>query len=282
MVVVRPPGMPISPGARLRRAPLPDDVGDEFEMGSGGGGPSPSMGPAPAGAITEEAPSGVPSAQAIFDRYVAELSVPELERLVGLAARKLIRDRRARQHDSGGVLLLSLDDPDDQAYEAPGEGGPDVDIDADAIKRRAGEMLTSSAVAALLGQTRQSVHELQKNRRILGVRFGNRWRYPSVQFRRHEILPGLPAVVRALDKLEPWKALEVLIAPQAPVHERPIILLHQGNKAGALAAASFAAAKARVAQNEISGSGQIHPELDADLEADLRREDEIAAVKPFA
>jgi hypothetical protein len=67
-----------------------------------------------------------------------------------------------------------------------------------------------------MGQTRQSINETLQGRRILGVRFGSRWRFPSVQFRHHEPLPGLSPVLKATGDLEAWLMLEVLLAPSEP------------------------------------------------------------------
>jgi hypothetical protein len=155
------------------------------------------------------------------------------------------------------------------------------DIDTANLMLTAGDMLTSAAVAERMGQTRQNVNELLKGRRILGVRFGTRWRFPSAQFRHHELLPGLSPVLKAMGDIDPWRMLEVLLAPSAPPEQRPIELLRKGDKVRALAIASRKAAEFRVVGSETKLSG-LSAEMEADLEADLRRDKEIDGIRPFA
>jgi hypothetical protein len=128
-----------------------------------------------------------------------------------------------------------------------------------------------------MGQTRQGVNELFKGRRILGVRFGSRWRFPSAQFRHHELLPELSPVLKVMGDIDPWRMLEVLLARSAPPERRPIELLRKGDKVRALAIASRKAAEFRVVGSATKLSG-----LNAEMEADLRRDREIDGVRPFA
>lgn len=99
-----------------------------------------------------------------------------------------------------------------------------------------GTLLSANAVAARLHVTRQAVAEAQKARRLLGIRFGNNWRYPAIQLRNTEILPGLSGLLRSLGAIDGWDALRLLLAPDAPAEEQPLVLLHAGDRSGALAA----------------------------------------------
>ena len=145
--------------------------------------------------------------------------------------------------------------------------------------REAG-VLSAAAVAKQLGRTRPNVDQLLMRRRLLGVRFGSRWQFPSIQFRGHEILPGLATVLRSMGNIHPWAALAVLLSPLDEPSLRPIERLSRGNRAGALVAASRAAARLRRSWGEAGANPRVQASLDEDLEADLRRDREIDALRP--
>ncbi len=155
-------------------------------------------------------------------------------------------------------------------------------IDTRVLIREAGELLSSSAVALRLGQTRQNVNELLKRRRILGVRFGTRWKFPAIQFREHEVLPGLAPILHSMGDISPWAVLDVLLSPKHEPSRRPIEMLRRGERAAALAVASRAAARVRKAGGGALQIENLDASLEADLDADLRRDIEIDALAPIA
>lgn len=157
-----------------------------------------------------------------------------------------------------------------------------LDVDVPALEAVSGGMLTSDEVAERLAQTRQNVNNMLNRERILGVRFGKRWRFPAVQFRNREVLPGLTVVIQSMGELDSWRKLEVLLSPDKPVDRRPIELLLAGDRGRALTIASRAAAELAQAAGLPLRSGSGITALDDDLEADLRRDREMAALKPFA
>jgi hypothetical protein len=154
-------------------------------------------------------------------------------------------------------------------------------IDTRVLIREAGELLSSSSVALRLGQTRQNINELLKRRRILGVRFGTRWKFPSIQLQEHQVLPGLAPVLHSMGDISPWAALDVLLSPKDEPSRRPIEMLRRGDRAAALAAASRAAARVRKAGGGSPPILELNASLDADLDADMRQDAEIDALVPI-
>jgi hypothetical protein len=64
------------------------------------------------------------------------------------------------------------------------------------------DSLTSSQVAALLHTSRQTPHDRVASGSLLAVMDRGAWRFPRWQFREdgeNGVVPGLPAVIRALD-----------------------------------------------------------------------------------
>lgn len=76
------------------------------------------------------------------------------------------------------------------------------------------EMLNAAAFAALLGLSRQALHEKRKRGEVLGLAQAKRdyW-FPEYQIDEHgRILPGLSKVLSAFDK-DPWPAHRFLTSP---------------------------------------------------------------------
>jgi hypothetical protein len=120
-----------------------------------------------------------------------------------------------------------------------------------------------------------------KRKRGLGVRFGCRLRFPAVQFRQREVVPGLPAVILGMGNLDPWRKLEVLLSPDKPKEGRPMELLLAGNLTRALTVASRTAAETARALGMPIRRASGSRSLDADLEADMRRDRDYNALEPF-
>jgi excisionase family DNA binding protein len=175
--------------------------------------------------------------------------------------------------------FFALAEDEDATDEAA--SGPVSDIDTAKLMQLAGRMLSSTEVAARLGQTRQNVNDMVKGNRILGVRFGTRWRFPEIQLCHHEVLPGLGMVLASMGEIDQWRKLQVLLSPSEPRERRPIEMLLTGEKARALAVASRAAAEIRVALGKPIHRTSVSQAMDEDLEADTRRDAEYDNA-PFA
>jgi excisionase family DNA binding protein len=200
------------------------------------------------------------------------------ERQMGLVLKILANRKAGRQallRAASAIVGVHLQEP-----EAGGTSAAKVETAA--LEAASGGMLTSPEVAERLNQTRQNVSEMLKRQRILGVRFGRSWRFPAVQFRQREVLPGLPAVIQGMGGLDQWQKLEVLLSLDKPEERRPLQLLLAGDRTQALTVASRAAAELARASGlpirRTSGSSS----LDKDLDADLRRDRDYDAIEPFA
>jgi excisionase family DNA binding protein len=183
--------------------------------------------------------------------------------------------RKALLQAASAIALVDVEEP-----EAGDVSAATVDIAA--LEAASGGMLTSPEVAERLNQTRQNVSEMLKSQRILGVRFGTRWRFPAIQFRRREVLPGLPAVIQGMGGLDQWQKLGVLLSLDKPEERRPLQLLLAGDRTRALTAASRAAAQVAHASGTPIRRTSGSKSLDKDLEADLRRDRDYDAIEPFA
>jgi hypothetical protein len=77
-----------------------------------------------------------------------------------------------------------------------------------------GGTLTADEVGALLGISRQAVDKRRRARGLLGLRQGGDWRYPVCQFAipLHDVVAGLPNLLRAFSEAGPWATLDFLLA----------------------------------------------------------------------
>lgn len=156
------------------------------------------------------------------------------------------------------------------------------DLERSELIQQAGPMLSSVEAATLLGRTRQNIDEMVTQELILGVRFGIGWRFPLIQFRQHDVLPGLAIVLASMGNIDPWRKLQILMSPTEPNGRRTFDLLLNGEKDRVLAIASRAAAELRQSLGLPLSRTTFCEPMEADLEADLRRDLEVDAVKPFA
>jgi hypothetical protein len=79
----------------------------------------------------------------------------------------------------------------------------------------AGGALAAGEVGTLLNITRQAVDKRRRTDGLLGLRQGGDWRYPRCQFDEpgHEVIAGLPKLLRAFSHTGPWATLDFLLAP---------------------------------------------------------------------
>ncbi len=141
-----------------------------------------------------------------------------LEHLARSASLETLAEALAAPTDFGAVAR-ALSDPEAVAPVLP------LDPLTDAFARGAmvreqlaaesGGLLTAEDVSRRLGGiSRQAVDKRRRNHQVLGVRVGNDWRYPAVQFEPDGgVVPGLPAILRTLGDLAPWVVLDFLLAP---------------------------------------------------------------------
>lgn len=126
---------------------------------------------------------------------------------------------------------------------------PQVDVadavDLDELLPHAGDLLTSLDVAVLIAQSQQSINQQARNGRLLGLRFGSRWRFPSIQFVNREAVPGLSSVLRAVGHLDPWQTLSILIMPRNSPSKQPLTLLKNGDRYAAIEVAKKLAGQLR-------------------------------------
>jgi hypothetical protein len=95
----------------------------------------------------------------------------------------------------------------------------------------AGGTLSSTEIAPQLGITRQAVEKRRRANALLAVRVGGDWRYPRCQFDEAtgEVVAGLPKVLAALPKTNPWVVLDFLLTPDETLGGPPLqALRHEG------------------------------------------------------
>jgi Protein of unknown function (DUF2384) len=86
------------------------------------------------------------------------------------------------------------------------------------------ETVTAPEVARLIGaKTRQAAHDRLRAYRMLAVYDAGAWRFPMWQFDPEApegVLNGLPAVLRELAELDPYRRLQWLTTPQPELDNR--------------------------------------------------------------
>ena len=107
------------------------------------------------------------------------------------------------------------------------------------------DALTAPQVAELLGVSRQTPLNREKEKTLLGVLDRGAFRFPVWQFDPQGddgVLPGLPAVLRALEPQPAFAKLIWLRRPNPTLDDRePVELLHEGKLEPVVGAARAAA-----------------------------------------
>lgn len=81
------------------------------------------------------------------------------------------------------------------------------------ILAEAGGALTAAQVVDLLGITRAAVDKRRKQHALLGIKLpSGDIAYPAAQFRKGDVVAGLPEVLRAFRIRDPWMQLDALLA----------------------------------------------------------------------
>jgi hypothetical protein len=79
----------------------------------------------------------------------------------------------------------------------------------DKLVQRAGGVLSAEQAGHLLHIGRQAVDKRRRNKALLAVRQAGDWFYPRAQFHEHEVIPGIPEIVKGLEAFGPWVTLEL-------------------------------------------------------------------------
>ncbi|SDH04582.1 hypothetical protein SAMN04489759_11925 [Sulfitobacter delicatus] len=86
-------------------------------------------------------------------------------------------------------------------------------------------MLSATEAADLLEITQQALDERRRAALILGVRVGEKWRYPALQFRNGRPLPRLDEVLAAHHGVNGWVILDSIMAKDTALGDRSILML---------------------------------------------------------
>ena len=85
----------------------------------------------------------------------------------------------------------------------------------DRLVQRAGGMLSAEEAGHLLHIGREAVDKRRRNKTLLAVRQAGDWFYPRAQFHEHEVIPGIPEIVRGLGASGPWVIIEFILTSDA-------------------------------------------------------------------
>lgn len=102
------------------------------------------------------------------------------------------------------------------------------------------DSLTAPQVAALLGTSRQTPHDRARAGTLLAARDGGIVRFPAWQFDAGSpdgVIPGLPAVIRALGTTPPLSKIAWFVTPKALLGRTPLDALKGGDLQEVLLAA---------------------------------------------
>jgi hypothetical protein len=99
------------------------------------------------------------------------------------------------------------------------------------LKEAGGAFDLEQAQTILNGVSRQAIEKRVKDGTLLAVPGpSNRRRYPTIQFTREGVVPGLKEVQGALPTRNPWAVLNFLVRPDHRLGgRRPIDVLHKGD-----------------------------------------------------
>lgn len=98
------------------------------------------------------------------------------------------------------------------------------------LLKQAGGAVPVSAVAQLLGISRQGVDKRRREGKLLAVPRGDDFAYPTCQFDDDQVLKGLPEVLEARGVHQPWATLAFLMTPDDQLRDRsPIEVLRRGD-----------------------------------------------------
>jgi hypothetical protein len=81
----------------------------------------------------------------------------------------------------------------------------------DQLVLRNGGMLSAEEAGQLLHIGRQAVDKRRRNKTLLAIRQAGDWFYPRAQFHEHEVIPGIPQIIKGFEASGPWVTLEFVV-----------------------------------------------------------------------
>jgi hypothetical protein len=138
-----------------------------------------------------------------------------IERLAEQANEETLVEAMAAPTDFGtlarvltdvGVIGTAVAELDPEALELAQEIAH-----RDELVQRAGGMLSAEETGRLLHIGRQAVDKRRRNRTLLAVRQAGDWFYPRAQFHEHEVIPGIPEIIKGFATSGPWITLEFIV-----------------------------------------------------------------------
>jgi hypothetical protein len=85
----------------------------------------------------------------------------------------------------------------------------------DKLVLRNGGMLSAEEAGQLLHIGRQAVDKRRRNKTLLAIRQAGDWFYPRAQFHEHEVIPGIPEIIKGFETSGPWVTLEFVVTADA-------------------------------------------------------------------
>jgi hypothetical protein len=109
-----------------------------------------------------------------------------------------------------GVIGTAVTELDPDALDLANE------IDRrDKLVLRNGGMLSAEEAGQLLHIGRQAVDKRRRNKTLLAIRQAGDWFYPRAQFQEHEVIPGIPEIIKGFETSGPWVTLEFVVTADA-------------------------------------------------------------------
>ena len=109
-----------------------------------------------------------------------------------------------------GVIGTAVTELDPDALDLANE------IDRrDQLVLRNGGMLSAEEAGQLLHIGRQAVDKRRRNKTLLAIRQAGDWFYPRAQFQEHEVIRGIPEIIKGFETSGPWVTLEFVVTADA-------------------------------------------------------------------
>jgi DNA-binding Lrp family transcriptional regulator len=147
-------------------------------------------------------------------------------------------DAITREFELSAELIAEVEGIDDPTRQLEDQRFAEL---RDSLLKKSGGSLSLTQAANLLGISRQALHKRIKTGSALGMMRGNELVLPRAQFadrgRRHEILPGIPEIVRLFSVAGGWSALQFLVEADPNLAKPPIQALKEGRVAEVVRAA---------------------------------------------
>ena len=109
-----------------------------------------------------------------------------------------------------GVIDAAVAELDPDALDLANE----IDLREKLVQRNGG-MLSAEEAGQLLHIGRQAVDKRRRNKTLLAIRQAGDWFYPRAQFHEHEVIPGIPEIIKGFETSGPWVTLEFVVTADA-------------------------------------------------------------------